>query len=65
MWSVIAKSLGQKSGKNKRQSDIIAILRLFFVLQIIMTNGFIVYGVVRTHIFPATPKVVNCIIDRK
>lgn len=47
MWSVIAKSLGQKSGKNKRQSDIIAILRLLFVLQIIITNGFIITGVVR------------------
>jgi hypothetical protein len=47
MWSIIAKSLGQKSGKNKHQSDIIAFLRLLFVLQIIITNGFIVAGVIR------------------
>ena len=51
-WRMIAKALGEKSGKNDFEADCIAIIRLFIFLSILITNCFIVYGVLRTHHFP-------------
>lgn len=47
MWRLICYSLGSKTGKNNREADIVAFIRLFFVLQVIITNTFIVVGVIR------------------
>jgi hypothetical protein len=52
LWRLIAKSLGEKSGKDDREADKIAIIRFLMFLSIFITNGFIVYGVLRTHIVP-------------
>jgi hypothetical protein len=62
MWRLIAKSLGEKSGKNNQEADRIALIRLSMFLSIFITNCFIVFNAVRTHIVPAEPKPVKCII---
>ena len=65
MWRLWSLSLGEKASKHSKEADKIAVIRTIIFATYLITNIFIVYGVVRTHIFPATPKVVNCIIDRK
>jgi hypothetical protein len=52
IWRLIAKSLGEKSGKDDRESDKIAIIRLIMFLSIFITNGFIIFNAIRTHIVP-------------
>lgn len=51
-WRIIAKSLGEKAGKDNREADKIAIVRLLMFLSIFITNGFIIFNAVRTHILP-------------
>jgi hypothetical protein len=52
IWRLIAKSLGEKSGKDDKESDKIAIIRLLMFLSIFITNGFIIFNAIRTHIVP-------------
>jgi len=52
LWRLIAKSLGEKSGKDDKEADKIAIIRLLMFLSILITNCFIVFNTVRTHIVP-------------
>jgi len=47
MWRLIAKALGEKSGDNDKQADKIACIRLCIVLSYIITNCFIIAGVIR------------------
>ena len=51
-WRLIAKSLGEKSGKDDREADKIAIIRFLMFFSIFITNGFIIFNAVRTHIVP-------------
>lgn len=37
MWRLIAKALGEKSGKDNKEADKIALLRLLFVVLNIVT----------------------------
>ena len=46
-WRIWAKALGDKSGKNDKEADIIAMIRTFIFLQLIITNCFIVGGNIR------------------
>jgi hypothetical protein len=62
IWRLIAKSLGEKAGKNNQEADRIALIRLFMFLSIFITNCFIVYGVLKSHHFPKEPQPVKCII---
>jgi len=62
IWRIVAKSLGEKSGKNNQEADKIAILRLLMFLSIFITNGFIIFNAIRTHIVPAEPKPIKCIV---
>jgi hypothetical protein len=62
IWRIIAKSLGEKSGKSNQEADKIAILRLLMFLSILITNGFIIFNAIRTHIVPAEPKPIKCIV---
>ena len=57
-------ALGEKSGKNNKEADKVALIRLFAFLSIFITNGFIVFNAVRTHIIPATPEPIKCIIHQ-
>ena len=47
MWRLWAKALGNKSSACDRESDKIAIIRTCIVLCYIITNMFIVAGVIR------------------
>jgi hypothetical protein len=47
MWRLWAKALGEKNGKDDRESDKIAIIRTIIVLSYIITNLFIIAGVIR------------------
>ena len=62
VFRLIAKALGEKSGKNDDEADKVALIRLLMFLSIFITNCFIVFNAVRTHIVPAEPKPVRCII---
>ena len=61
-WRIIAKSLGTKEGKNNKEADRIATVRLFMFLSIFITNGFIIFNAIRTHIIPAESQPIKCII---
>ena len=47
MWRLWAKALGEKQGKDDKEADKIAIIRTLIVLCYIITNCFIVAGVIR------------------
>jgi hypothetical protein len=55
LWRLIAKSLGEKAGKDDREADKIAFIRLMIMLQMIVTNGFIIANAIR-HWDDATEK---------
>lgn len=44
MWRVWAKALGQKDGRDVKEADKIAIIRTFIMVQLIVTNFFIIAG---------------------
>ena len=47
MWRLWAKALGEKHGKSNREADTIAIIRTVIVACYLVTNLFIVAGVLR------------------
>jgi len=47
MWKYWAKAIGDKSGKDNKEADIIAIIRTGIILIYIITNIFIVAGIIR------------------
>lgn len=47
IWRLWAKALGEKSGKDDREADHIALVRSLIVLCYIITNVFIIAGVIR------------------
>jgi hypothetical protein len=52
LWRLIAKSLGEKSGKTNKESDQIDLIRITMFSSIFITNAFIVYNALRTYHFP-------------
>ena len=46
-WRLWAKSLGEKTGNTDKEADRIACIRTIIVLSYIITNCFIIAGVVR------------------
>jgi hypothetical protein len=47
IWRVWAKALGDKAGKHNKEADAIALVRAIIVLAYLITNGFIIAGVIR------------------
>lgn len=47
IWRIWAKALGEKSGKNDTESDLIALIRTIILSIYLITNVVIVAGVVR------------------
>ena len=47
LWRIWAKALGEKAGANKQEADRVALVRTIIVLTYIITNCFIVAGVIR------------------
>jgi hypothetical protein len=46
-WRLLAKALGEKSGKNNAEADRIALIRLVMFMSIFITNCFIVANAIR------------------
>ena len=47
IWRIWAKALGEKAGATEREADRVALVRTAIVLCYIITNMFIVAGVIR------------------
>jgi hypothetical protein len=47
LWRIWAKALGDKSGSTDSESDLIALVRTVIILTYLVTNCFIVAGVIR------------------
>jgi hypothetical protein len=47
MWRLWAKALGEKAGKSNEEADRIAFIRTGILLVYLITNLFIVAGVIR------------------
>ena len=63
VWRLIAKSLGEKAGKNDKEADKIALIRLLMFLSIFITNSFIVANAIRHWNDNTQP--MKCIIVNK
>jgi hypothetical protein len=46
-WRLWAKSLGEKASSDDREADRVAMIRTIIVFCYIITNGFIIAGVIR------------------
>ena len=47
MWKIWCKALGQKEGESNREADAVAVIRTLILLGYMITNSFIMAGVVR------------------
>lgn len=47
MWRLWAKALGEKASADDREADRVAVIRTLIVLCYVITNCFIVAGVIR------------------
>ncbi len=47
LWRIWAKALGEKAGATKQEADMVALVRTFIVLSYLITNCFIIAGVIR------------------
>ena len=47
MWRIWAKALGEKYGRNDREADLIACIRTLIFVSYLVTNAFIISGVIR------------------
>ncbi len=47
LWRIWAKALGDKSGKDDKEADFIAIIRTLIFIQLVVTNCFIIAGNIR------------------
>lgn len=46
-WRIWAKALGEKAGATKQEADNVALIRTIIVLSYVVTNCFIIAGVIR------------------
>lgn len=47
VWRLFAKALGEKASKSNHEADQIALIRTFIFITYLITNCFIVAGVIR------------------
>ena len=47
MFRLLAKALGEKTGKDNQEADKVAWIRVIILAQAVVTNLFIVAGVIR------------------
>ena len=63
-WRLLAKALGEKASKCDKEADRVALIRLLITVQILITNFFIIYGVIRVNHFPIDKnQKVEVVID--
>lgn len=59
---MVAKALGPKAGKNEKEADIIAFVRLIILFSYMVTNGFIIANAIRHwNNAPSQSLNTNCI----
>jgi len=46
-WKLWANALGSKAGKSDSEADLVAIIRTLIIISYIVTNLFIIAGVIR------------------
>ena len=64
MFRLVAKALGEKASKCDKEADKVALIRFLITLQILVTNFFIIYGVIRVNHFPIDKnQEVEVVID--
>lgn len=51
MWRIWCYALGRKEGRDKKDADRIAVIRTLIMIQLIITNFFIIAGNVKTLFF--------------
>ena len=59
MWRIWCYALGKKEGRDKKDADRIAIIRTLIMIQLIVTNFFIIAGNVKNLFFDTTPVTVQ------
>ena len=59
MWRIWCYALGKKEGRDKKDADRIAIIRTLIMIQLIITNFFIIAGNVKNLFFDTTPVTVQ------
>ena len=47
MWRLWCYALGRKEGRKKREADAVAVIRTLILLSYLITNCFIIAGVIR------------------
>jgi hypothetical protein len=47
MWRLWAKAIGEKASENQAEADKVAVIRTVIILSYLITNCFIIAGVVR------------------
>lgn len=60
MWRLWAKALGSKEGKHEKEADVVALVRTAILFSYMLTNAFIIAGVVR-HWDDASKDQSTCI----
>ena len=58
-WRIWALALGRKEGRSDYEADRIAIIRTLIMIQLIITNFFIIAGNVKNLFFDTTPVTVQ------
>ena len=58
MWRIWAKALGQKDGRDEKEADKIAVIRTLIMIQLVITNFFIIAGNVK-HLWGTTHEVAQ------
>lgn len=59
MWRIWCYALGRKEGRDKKDADRIAVIRTLIMIQLIITNFFIIAGNVKTLFFSAPSVTVE------
>ncbi len=47
IWRIWAKALGEKAGATRQEADMVALVRTLIILSYLITNCFIIAGVIR------------------
>ncbi len=47
LWRIWAKALGEKAGATRQEADMVALVRTLIILSYLITNCFIIAGVIR------------------
>jgi hypothetical protein len=47
LWRLWANALGAKAGKSDSEADVVAVIRTLIIVSYIVTNCFIIAGVIR------------------